>query len=109
MVIGPEDFVNWVEEHAAGAPVSWVSLDPERIGALKIWVERSKKGETVQTSTSLLAPAIGRLGRRRALEGRLTDALALDAVRAPLRRGGLLERPGKPWEIKAPASQAPQA
>ncbi|MGC1416169.1 MAG: tRNA (adenosine(37)-N6)-threonylcarbamoyltransferase complex dimerization subunit type 1 TsaB [Candidatus Acidiferrum sp.] len=79
MVIGPEDFVNWVEEHAAGEPVSWVSLDPERIGALKIWAERANKGETIQASTSLLAPAIARLGRRRALEGRLTDALALDA------------------------------
>ncbi|MGC1620710.1 MAG: tRNA (adenosine(37)-N6)-threonylcarbamoyltransferase complex dimerization subunit type 1 TsaB [Candidatus Acidiferrum sp.] len=79
MVIGPEAFVNWVAEHSGGEPVSWVSLDAERIATLKIWEKRTKKGEAVQTSTSLLAPAIGRLGRQRALEGLLTDALALDA------------------------------
>jgi tRNA threonylcarbamoyladenosine biosynthesis protein TsaB len=79
MVIAPEAFVGWVEEHAADEPVCWISLDPEKITALDIWSERAKRGECVQTSPSLLAPAIGRLGRQCALEGHLTDALGLDA------------------------------
>lgn len=79
MVTAPEAFLNWVEEHAAGEPISWISLDPEKVTTLEIWAVRAKQGEFVHTSTSLLAPAIGKLGRQRALEGRLTDALALDA------------------------------
>ncbi|MGC1482646.1 MAG: tRNA (adenosine(37)-N6)-threonylcarbamoyltransferase complex dimerization subunit type 1 TsaB [Candidatus Acidiferrum sp.] len=79
IVVAPDSFVKWVGEHVAGQTVSWVSMDPEKVTSLDIWAERSKKGESVQTSAKLLAPTIGRIGRQRALDGRLTDALGLDA------------------------------
>ncbi|MGC0774516.1 MAG: tRNA (adenosine(37)-N6)-threonylcarbamoyltransferase complex dimerization subunit type 1 TsaB [Candidatus Acidiferrum sp.] len=79
MVVAPEGFVQWVEEHAGRETVSWISMDPEKLTSLELWAERAKAGETVQRSSKLLAPALGRIGRQRALEGRLTDALGLDA------------------------------
>jgi len=49
------------------------------------WRARAEVGESVEVSTNVLAPAIARIGRARALQGRLTDALGLDAeyVRRP--------------------------
>ena len=79
MVVAPEGFVKWVSEQAVNEAVSWISMDPEKITALDIWPGRARAGESVQESSNVLAPLIARLGRRRALEGRLTDALALDA------------------------------
>lgn len=79
MVIEPEGFLNWVSEQAEGHVVFWISMDPERITVLDRWAEHARAGESLQTSASVLAPTIGRIGRQRALSGRLTDALALDA------------------------------
>jgi tRNA threonylcarbamoyladenosine biosynthesis protein TsaB len=79
MVIPPEGFLHWVEEQSAAAPVSWISMDPEKLTALNAWRKHSDAGAVIQQSTHVLAPAIGRIGLQRACEGRLTDALALDA------------------------------
>jgi tRNA threonylcarbamoyladenosine biosynthesis protein TsaB len=79
MVIEPEGFLNWVSEQTGRNVVSWISMDPKKITALDRWGERAKAGECVQASATVLAPTIGRVGRQRALVGRLIDALSLDA------------------------------
>ena len=78
-VIPPEEFLNFVDQHTHEHAVSWVSLDPEKISSLSGWTRRSKRGEQIQLSKPPLAPIIGHLGRRLADEGRLKDALTLDA------------------------------
>jgi tRNA threonylcarbamoyladenosine biosynthesis protein TsaB len=85
MVAAPGDFISWVGQRAQKERVSWISTDPEKITAHAAWQERASVGESVEASTAVLAPAIGRIGRLRALEGRLTDVLKLDAeyVRRP--------------------------
>ena len=85
MVAAPAEFMDWVRQRSINARVSWISMDPEKMTAQKAWRERAALGESVELSTSVLAPVIGRIGRQRALEGHLTDALALDAeyVRRP--------------------------
>lgn len=79
MAISPEGFLSWVNQRAAGQKVSWISLDPEMITSLDVWSGCAPAGMKVEKSTDLLAPRIGKLGQARAKEGRLTDALALDA------------------------------
>lgn len=79
MVAAPDGFVRWVGERTVGDVVSWISMDPEKLTASESWRKRAQSGEVVEVSTNVLAPAIARLGRQRALRGRLTDALALDA------------------------------
>jgi tRNA A37 threonylcarbamoyladenosine modification protein TsaB len=85
MVAAPAEFLDWVHQRSGSDRVSWISIDREKLTSQEGWRERAKAGETVEVSTNLLAPAIARIGRVRALEGRLTDALALDAeyVRRP--------------------------
>ncbi|HLZ52792.1 MAG TPA: tRNA (adenosine(37)-N6)-threonylcarbamoyltransferase complex dimerization subunit type 1 TsaB [Candidatus Acidoferrum sp.] len=79
MVISPEGFLDWVIERAGDEPVSWISLDPEKVGSLNRWAELAKLGAKIELSTSVLAPLIGKIGLRRAIEGRFTSALELDA------------------------------
>jgi tRNA threonylcarbamoyladenosine biosynthesis protein TsaB len=85
MVAAPAEFLDWVSQWSGSEPVDWISIDPEKVTSTEAWRRRAGAGETVQLSTTVLAPAIGRIGFKRALEGRLTDALALDAdyVRRP--------------------------
>lgn len=85
MVGTPAEFLDWVKERCFNKPVSWISMDPEKLTAQEAWRERAEAGESVEVSANVLAPAIARIGRARALEGRLTDALGLDAeyVRRP--------------------------
>jgi len=85
IVAAPLEFMDWVRQRASKERVSWVSLDPEKMTAQEFWRERVDRGEGVELSTKVLAPAIGRIGRVRALEGLSTDALGLDAeyVRRP--------------------------
>jgi tRNA threonylcarbamoyladenosine biosynthesis protein TsaB len=85
IVAAPQDFMDWVSQWSAKQRVSWISMDPQKVTAQEGWRARAQAGEAVEASTSVLAPAIGRIGHMRALEGRLTDALALDAdyVRRP--------------------------
>lgn len=79
MVIDPEGFLNWVEEQSAGASVGWISLDPEKLSGRSGWRRHADAGETIQQSTRVLASAVGRIGLQHARDGRLIDALALDA------------------------------
>ena len=79
MVISPEGFLDWVMERAGDKPVSWISLDPEKVGSLNRWAALAKLGGKIELSTRVLAPLIGKIGLRRAIEGRFTSALELDA------------------------------
>jgi tRNA threonylcarbamoyladenosine biosynthesis protein TsaB len=79
MVVAPEGFVEFVVERAGQSGVAWISMDPDKVTALEVWAQRARVGERVQMSPTVLAPVIGKIGWRRALEGRLTDALKLDA------------------------------
>lgn len=103
MVIAPDQFLASVNERTARAPlqvpnvsvqraapqpgnnatlyagVEWVSMDPEKLTRLEGWRARAANGETVQLSSHVLAPMIGRLALQPAREGRFIDALALDA------------------------------
>jgi tRNA threonylcarbamoyladenosine biosynthesis protein TsaB len=79
MLIDPEKFVAWAAESAGSDPIQWISAEPSQLTETETWETRRSKGESVQAASSLLAPVIGRLGYRLAIEHRLTDALALDA------------------------------
>jgi tRNA threonylcarbamoyladenosine biosynthesis protein TsaB len=85
MVAAAADFIGWVGQRAPQERVNWISTDPEKITSKEAWQTRASIGESVAASAKVLAPAIGRIGRMLALEGRLTDVLKLDAeyVRRP--------------------------
>ena len=85
MVAAPADFIGWVGQRVHKERVNWVSMDPEKITAQEAWQERVGAGECLAGCSKVLAPAVGRIGRARALQGRLTDVLKLDAeyVRRP--------------------------
>jgi tRNA threonylcarbamoyladenosine biosynthesis protein TsaB len=85
MVAAPSDFISWVGQRAGEEKVSWISMDTELLTSQEAWQARLQAGETLVRSTNVLAPAIGRIGRQRALAGRYTDVLALDAeyIRRP--------------------------
>jgi tRNA threonylcarbamoyladenosine biosynthesis protein TsaB len=79
MVAAPAEFMHWVKERSMNGRVRWISMDPEKMTAQEGWRALAAEGESVEVSESVLAPVIGRVGRQRALQGRLTDALGLDA------------------------------
>ena len=85
MVAAPAEFLDWVNQRSAGKRIAWISIDPEKMTTLELWREQEAAGERVESCPPVLAPAIGKIGRQRALAGLLTDALALDAeyVRRP--------------------------
>jgi tRNA threonylcarbamoyladenosine biosynthesis protein TsaB len=85
MVAAPADFISWVGQRVQKERVSWISIDPEKMTAQEAWQARASAGESVEACAKVLAPAIGRIGRVRALGGGLTDVLKLDAeyVRRP--------------------------
>jgi tRNA threonylcarbamoyladenosine biosynthesis protein TsaB len=79
MVIEPGKFLEWVAERTGKEPVTWVSTDADRMTHRQEWVARDKMGEKLQRVSPILAPAIGKIGFAMAKEGRLIDALRLDA------------------------------
>jgi tRNA threonylcarbamoyladenosine biosynthesis protein TsaB len=79
MVIAPDKFLVCASEATGADRIDWISTQPNCITGTDAWKARHHLGETVQHFTEPLAPAIGRLGHRRALQNRLTDALQLDA------------------------------
>ena len=85
MVAAPAEFLHWVNEHSGNRPVSWISPDPDKIRSLEEWQRHAKGGQRIELSSSVLAPSIGKIGLQRAREGRLVDALTLDAeyIRRP--------------------------
>jgi hypothetical protein len=85
MVVAPGKFVEAAAEFANGERISWVSPDAECVIYEEVWKLRKTNGESVESVSSVRAPMIGRMGLAAVAEGRLTDALALDAnyVRRP--------------------------
>jgi tRNA threonylcarbamoyladenosine biosynthesis protein TsaB len=79
LVIAPERFLAWATDTAGSGRIEWISSDPHCLVGTPLWAKRQSTGETLQTVSPFLAPAIGRLGYRMALENRLTDAVSLDA------------------------------
>ena len=79
MVIAPAQFLEWVIATVAGQRVEWISLDPKCMVSTEQWASRVALGETIRVIAPVLAPAVGRLGQRFAQQGRLVDALTLDA------------------------------
>jgi tRNA threonylcarbamoyladenosine biosynthesis protein TsaB len=77
--IGPDDFLAWALEKAAGQGIQWISTDPQMLLETRAWPARQSLGETVLAPSPILAPAIGRLGYRLALQKRFTDPASLDA------------------------------
>jgi tRNA threonylcarbamoyladenosine biosynthesis protein TsaB len=79
MVISPGKFVACAAELADGGSISWISTDADNVLREETWKAREMLGEKVGTVSSVLAPAIGRIGAAQLAAGRYTDALALDA------------------------------
>jgi hypothetical protein len=71
--------VAWAAQEAGSAPIRWISPEPQTLTETPAWPARRSLGESVDTASLVLAPIVGRLGHKVALEGRLTDALTLDA------------------------------
>jgi len=79
VVIAPEKFVAWAAERAGTARIRWISTEPDCVIQTEAWASRQQENETVEAAEPILAPAIGRLGYRLAIQKRFTDALSLDA------------------------------
>jgi tRNA threonylcarbamoyladenosine biosynthesis protein TsaB len=79
MVIAPGKFVESAAELAQGGSIAWVSKDAGCVLGEEAWKVRERRGEKVEPVSSVLAPAIGRIGWAQLVAGRNTDALALDA------------------------------
>jgi tRNA threonylcarbamoyladenosine biosynthesis protein TsaB len=79
MVSAPLDFLRTVNAHASGAPVRWVSLDPQLLTSLPAWNSRAALNEQIELSSPELATAIGKIAEERRRQGLATDALHLDA------------------------------
>jgi tRNA threonylcarbamoyladenosine biosynthesis protein TsaB len=89
MVIAPEKFLAWAADTVAATPdpadvpraslIRWISTEPHSLTETPEWEARRSLEESVDAASPILAPVIGRMGYQLALEGRLTDALTLDA------------------------------
>ena len=79
MVIAPDKFLEWCSANVESAGIDWVSTDPDCLRAAPQWLSRLARNEMVQEIPALLAPRIGQIGYRLALQNQLTDALSLDA------------------------------
>jgi tRNA threonylcarbamoyladenosine biosynthesis protein TsaB len=79
MVIAPGKFLDWCIDRVASEKIDWVSPDPDCLTQTQEWLSRLAQTTPVQGIASLLAPQVGQIGYRLAQQGRLTDALSLDA------------------------------
>jgi tRNA threonylcarbamoyladenosine biosynthesis protein TsaB len=78
-VVAPGVLIDWAAREAKGAAVAWVCLDRGALLREPRWAEREARGEVMEVAEPVLAPAIARVAKRLAAEGKLTDALGLDA------------------------------
>lgn len=78
-VTSASDFLAYVGEESARGSVAWIGTDAQLIEKEPLWHERVACGDSLLTVSPVLAPLIGKLGMRRALQGRVHDALSLDA------------------------------
>jgi tRNA threonylcarbamoyladenosine biosynthesis protein TsaB len=79
MVIAPGKFLDWCTAKVGSERIDWVSTDPGCLAQTPESASRLGEPETVQGISPPLAPRIGQIGYRLAQQGRLTDALSLDA------------------------------
>ena len=79
MAIAPRELVEWVGQRVDSQQVTWVSPDLERMAVEGAWVARVKAGDRGVSVEAKFAASIGKIAYRKALEGKLTDALAVDA------------------------------
>jgi tRNA threonylcarbamoyladenosine biosynthesis protein TsaB len=79
MVIPPGKFIETATELVKGGSISWVSIDAAVLVSEENWKAREARGEQVESISSVLAPAIGRIGMRELTAGRFKDVLSLDA------------------------------
>jgi tRNA threonylcarbamoyladenosine biosynthesis protein TsaB len=79
IVASPEVFVEWVDERASGNEVAWISTDPDSLAKHPAWQPRAARGDKIQCVPCVLAPFIGKMAFRRALNGNVLDALSVDA------------------------------
>ena len=79
MVIAPDKFLEWCTAKTGSEKIDWVSTDPDCLTQTLQWSSRLAFSETSQLISPVLAPRIGQIGYRLALENQLTDALSLDA------------------------------
>jgi len=79
MVIPAGKFIEQAGELSQGGSILWVSIDAAILTTEENWKAREARGEQVESISSALAPAIGRMGTRELTAGRFTDALSLDA------------------------------
>jgi tRNA threonylcarbamoyladenosine biosynthesis protein TsaB len=79
MVIAPGMFVEVTAELAKDESIEWVSKDAGCVLGEEAWKVRERRGEKVELVSSVVAPALGRIGWAQLVAGRNTDALTLDA------------------------------
>jgi tRNA threonylcarbamoyladenosine biosynthesis protein TsaB len=79
MVIPPGRFIESAAEIAKGGSLSWVSIDAACLASEENWKTREARGERIESVSSVLAPAIGKIGMAQLTAGRFTDVLSLDA------------------------------
>jgi tRNA threonylcarbamoyladenosine biosynthesis protein TsaB len=84
-VVSPAELIAWASDEAGDEPIAWVSLEPSSLTNDPAWLRRAALGEEVACAPALLASGIAQVASRMAAEGRLTDALSLDAnyIRRP--------------------------
>jgi tRNA threonylcarbamoyladenosine biosynthesis protein TsaB len=75
----PEVFMDWVDNRVTGAEVAWISTDSDIVAQHSVWQGKATQARMIQRVPCILAPLIGRMAFRRALEGKVLDALAVDA------------------------------
>jgi tRNA threonylcarbamoyladenosine biosynthesis protein TsaB len=76
-VMTPAEFAETLRTRAADSEFTVVTPEPEIITREMSQIE--KRGGAVEQVSAVLAPFIGHLGYRRAQEGKLSDALSLNA------------------------------
>lgn len=80
MVIAPDKFLDWCLDQTGSERIDWVSPDAECLTQTQEWSSHlGQPSPGVQGISPLLALRIGQIGYRLAQQGRLTDALSLDA------------------------------
>jgi tRNA threonylcarbamoyladenosine biosynthesis protein TsaB len=85
VVASPDVFLDWVDPQVAGNDqrvggneVAWISMDPDALGTHASWQGRVAR-EEIQLVPPPLAPLIGKIAFQRASQGRVLDALSVDA------------------------------
>jgi tRNA threonylcarbamoyladenosine biosynthesis protein TsaB len=78
-VVAPGALIDRAARESRGEAVAWVCLDRGALFGEACWAEREALGEVIEVADPVLAPAIARVAKRLAAEGKLTDALGIDA------------------------------